>query len=150
MKTMEQLAQELRKDFERKVRDNGEEFYCLDRVEHPAKAMVYEAHDGEFPNDFVYEAIVDTLDNIAGGAGEDDCAPAADVYHSRLLDWVGENLGRMAYVDDAMKEYGAKTLSEALIWGQARQLEQIAATVWNYLEGLCNSQDDETHAMEAA
>lgn len=140
MKTMEQLAQELRQDFERKVRDNGEEFYCLDRVEHPAKAMVFEAHDGEFPNDFVYEAIVDTLDNIAGGAGEDECAPATDVYHSRLLDWVGDSLYRMAYVDEAMKEYGAKTLSEALIWGQSRQLERIAATVWNYLEEACNAQ----------
>jgi hypothetical protein len=140
MKTMEQLAQDLRQDFERRERDNGEGFYCLPDVEHPAKPMVYEAHDGEWANDFVYEAIVDTLDNIAGGAGEDDCAPAADVYHSRLLDWVGENLYRMAYVDEAMKEWGAKTLSEALIWGQARQLEHIARTVWNYLEEACNSQ----------
>lgn len=140
MKTMEQLAQELRQDFERRERDNGEGFYYLPDLDHPAKDMVFEAHEGEFANDFVYEAIVDTLDNIANGAGEDDCAPAADVYHSRLLDWVGENLYRMAYVDDAMKEYGAKTLSEALIWGQARQLEQIAATVWNYLEELCNAQ----------
>lgn len=140
MKTMEQLAQDLRQDFERRVRDNGEVFYCLDKVEHPAKDMVREAHDGEWANDFVYEAIVDTLDNIAGGAGEDDCTPVAEVYHSRLLDWVGENLYRMAYVDEAMSEWGAKTLSEALMWGQARQLEHIARTVWTYLEELCNAQ----------
>ena len=150
MKTMEQLAQELRQDFERKVRDNGDEFYCLDRVEHPAKAMVYAAHDGEFPNDFVYEAIVDTLDNIAGGAGEDDCAPAADMYHGSLLNWVSANLYRMAYVDEALEEYGCKTLSQALILGQARQLEHVARTVWNYLEELCDSQDDEPPELEAA
>ena len=46
---------------------------------------------------------------------------------------------------------GGQNLSEALIWGQVRQMEHIARTVWNYLEGLCNSQDDEEiPAMEAA
>ena len=140
MKTMEKLAQELRQGFERKERENGEGFYCLPDSDHPAKSMVYAAHDGEFPNDFVYEAIVDTLDNIVGGADEDDCAPAADVYHGRLLDWVGDNLYRMAYVDEALEEYGCKTLSQALILGQARQLEHVARTVWNYLEDQCNAQ----------
>ena len=139
MKTMEQLAHDLRQDFERKERDNGEAFYCLGWVEHPAKGMVYEAHDGELPNDFVYEAVVGTLENIADGMSEEDCAPQADVYHSRLLDWVAANLYRMAYVDEALGE-GAKTLSEALMGGQGKQLEHIARKVWNYLEELCNAQ----------
>jgi hypothetical protein len=76
--------------------------------------LVYSAHGGDFlPDDYRYQWTMEACETIADASPEDELDDLAhefanDVtpYTSERLAWVGSNLRRVGYVDDAVEEFG--------------------------------------------
>jgi hypothetical protein len=78
--------------------------------------FIRDLHDDEMPNDWRYETIVDIcnylcdlVETIDSQSDAHDIAfSAADsitsIYTSELCKWLGENTGRLSYIDDAQEE----------------------------------------------
>lgn len=101
-------------------------------------ALVYAAHGEFLPDDFRYQAIRSALQWIAD-EGEDDAYEfaysEADVYTSALIDWLGSNLRRIGYVDEAAEELGPVAgIVEAITRGQAAELAEVYQSVRDSLE----------------
>lgn len=107
------LARQAFDAMERCEREDGSQYVRV-RDDAPAwvGTLVHAAHGDLLPDDWRYETIRDALAAIADSTlGEDyDEAHAfaddADIYNSDLLAWVGSNLTRGSYVDEAREEYG--------------------------------------------
>lgn len=115
--------------FTRQTRDDGVSYVTL-ADEHPdwLYDAVHAAHDDELPNDWRYatcRSIAEMIDDGTTDAAEIADA-LTDVYNANLLAWVSDNLGRMAYVDEALAEGSYDTLAGALMAGQFRCIEQMA------------------------
>lgn len=114
-------------------------FYHLkDNAPQCVKDLVYKAHkiDDVLPNDYIYEFIVEALQLFTESGAvrmseleEDINEIEPDVYNADLLRWVSDNLAFSAWVDEALSEYGAKDLFQALQIGQQLQRQAIARSV---------------------
>ena len=149
LKTFQDYAKFLYHALEVRKRDNGEEFYYVkdefdgyDNEEYSwINDVIRTGHDnGELlPNDCVYSIINDALSIICECETQEEAEERiyseleADIYNSNLLKWVASNLTFSYYVDEAMTEYGANTLFDALSYGQKRFKEEIAFNVLNKL-----------------
>jgi hypothetical protein len=158
MKTIATLAAELYRAFEASKRTNDETYYKL-RESSPEwmRDAIREAHDGMLPDDWKYEHVMhiagriadmedETADSIRDNEHE-TCDSLVDVYNSNLLAWVGSNLTRAAFVDDAITEMGWPKdggLFTALQWGQYEELRGIYSSLVDSLEKL--AEDDEATA----
>jgi len=142
--------------FERKTRDNGENFYCLkDGSPQILTDLIYTAHShGEFlPDDFIYSQVHFSLSHISDMEEDSDREEwyydiEPDCYNHDLLKWVSSNLNRMAEVDEVIEEcQGQKdlTLSDFLMRAQQREKEQIFLSV---LESLTEIIEEEIEKAE--
>lgn len=78
--------------------------------------FIRDLHDDEMPNDWRYETIVDICDYLCDliepidkqSDAQDIAFSAADsitsIYTSELCQWLGDNTGRLSYIDDAQEE----------------------------------------------
>ena len=78
--------------------------------------FIRDLHDDEFPNDWRYETIVDICNYLCDlvepideqSDAHDIAFSAADsitsIYTSELCRWLGDNTGRLSYIDDAQEE----------------------------------------------
>jgi hypothetical protein len=97
--------------------------------------MVRDAHCGMVPDDWRYATILEALNHIAECADTEDILDsshdfadlACDVYSSDLLCWVASSLQRVAYVDNALEEFGHgdRTLLGLLQMGQYYEATEI-------------------------
>jgi hypothetical protein len=122
--------------FETATRPDGESFTRVkDGAPEWVREAVRDAHGSEFlPDDFRYSFASEAFDAIAE-AGEDadldevadEFADNVEVYTSGLLDWVGSNLNRTGYVDQAAEDLGAESVSFAsrLMLGQAVERREV-------------------------
>lgn len=98
--------------FERRTRDDGEEFTTLDSDTAPGwlRGLVREAHGDLLPDDWRYEAIRDALGDIELADGRDlddlehEFADRVDVYTGALLAWLASHSSRVGYCDGAQSE----------------------------------------------
>ena len=112
-------AATMRSAFELRAREDGSEFWALTpearQTPDDLATFIRELHDGELPNDWRYQKIVQILDAIVeiSKYNENPCwfdeAPMiADQltcpYTAELAAWIGENAGRANYHDEAMEE----------------------------------------------
>ncbi len=105
------LAQEILPYFGRMARLDEEIVVLMDETPAWIKAVCQEAHGDLLPDDWRYEFIKEAIHLIAD-ASEDDILEdlhdrmEADIYNNELLKWVGSNLNRISYCDDAKETYG--------------------------------------------
>ena len=94
------------------------------------------------PDDWRYRTIAAALDWIANSDSDDldDEAHAfaddtVDVYTGRLIDWLGSNLQRIGYCDEAADEYGGEpaSITDRIALGQYAEAREVFALV---LEGV--------------
>lgn len=134
--TIQELASNASQYMTTGTRDNGETFYKMtdDRPEWFSD-MVRKAHGEMMPDDYIYRWVSYALDAFQNYDDPEDalCEIQPDVYNYDLLQWVSSNLWRMAYVDDAM-DNGAKTLADALMWGQSEEMREVYDCVLNSLQ----------------
>ena len=132
--------------FEYRTRTTTGERYTVLADSAPAWVahLIQECHDGELPNDWRYDAVVATFEAIAGGEkyAENIADGLLDAYNGDLLKWLGDDLSRAKYIEEARENYDGfdSTLDvfRQIGAGQYFVLEQIAETVLEavrYFEG---------------
>lgn len=154
--TIQQLAAETSAKFVTDKRDDGAEFV---KVRDDEKAewitdMIREAHGDMMPDDWKYQFIVDALDLVAEAAGDDtDDAIKngrdgieASIYTHDLLRWLSSNLNRVAYVDEAVQEYGydgGTGIVGAIMTGQHAERSEVFESVTNSLRAKLDETEEE-------
>lgn len=123
--------------FQTQTRESGETFISMaDDCPDWVADVVRDCHDGELPNDWRYETIAAIFGMIEDGYGPDDASEIADsltdVYNSALVAWLGDNLNRSSYVDDASAEgltQGNADVFSQIRTGQYLAIEQMATQI---------------------
>lgn len=133
----------LRAAFTQDKRDDGSTFWTYtDQARQSADDLatwIGELHDGELPNDWRYETIVNICDTLMD---EDDLSNAdpgelsvgiannlTDIYNHSLFQWYADIASRVAYIDDAQSDgliASETTTIERLMCGQCIAIEQMA------------------------
>lgn len=107
--------------------------------------LCLDAHGDFMPDDWKYEFIQDALRHIADG--QTDELPDLDAiypYTADRLRWIGSNLNRPSYCDEAMEECGKPADTLTLIaWGMQKELEEVHSRVLEFLNGIWEDQDEE-------
>lgn len=91
--------------------------------------------DGQwFPDDYKYQYIIDTLNNLSEGwdpeEGQYDIE--ADVYNHDLLTWLSSNNKRLFFVDEAVDESEWPKdggIIQVIQWGQQREKQEVWSRV---------------------
>ena len=133
----------LRAAFTRDKRTDGSTFWCLTEQARQSvddlTEWLRDLHDGELPNDWRYETIVDICDTLMDEGDLSNADPGelsvgiannlTDIYNHSLCQWYADNASRVAYIDDAQS--GGLIAPEAttidrLMCGQCIAIEQMA------------------------
>ena len=143
---LHKIAAEAYACFETATRDNGSEFVRIKEGSPEwVTDLVRKAHGDDFlPDDWRYETIRSALGFIADEATDPDDGSAefadtqVDVYTSELIAWMGSNLRRVGYVNEAAEEYGSGVteIERMMMWGQYAEAEEVYALTLNALEDL--------------
>lgn len=143
MITIQQLAAQYTELFITKTRDNGDRFLHLhDSVDdnHPLHKLVYNAHDGMMPDDYKYQFVLDSLNDISESDDTYDIYLEADCYTSNVLKWLSSNLTRLGYCDEALeRSYNLKSISELITAGQQIEMEEVLDSVRTSLQPIVDN-----------
>lgn len=104
--------------------------------------LVQNAHDDFLPDDFRYEFIYSALQAFADCQVDDDLDEVfleADIYNHRLIEWLGSNLKRIGYCDEAQSEFGLENpdVMTLITYGQQMEKDEVLALVREALISLC-------------
>ena len=133
----------LRAAFTRDKRTDGSTFWCLTDQAHQndeeLTPWLMGLHDGELPNDWRYETIVNICEALMD---EDDLSNAdpgelsvgiannlTDIYNSDLLQWYAENTSRLCYIEQAEDDgiiNNKASIDARLTIGQSQCIEGMA------------------------
>ncbi|HBF13408.1 MAG TPA: hypothetical protein DDW49_08515 [Deltaproteobacteria bacterium] len=121
---------------------NKHEVYVLkDNAPDELVDLIHKAHGDFMPDDFRYETILDALYAFAGcdNADIDDVRLEADIYTHDLLQWLGSNLNRVGYCDQAQDEFGLEKADvlTLITYGQQMEKDEIVSLVREGLISLC-------------
>ena len=140
--TPQDLAAQAHAFFEARERGEGERFTTT-RYDSPEwlRDLVHEAHGEFLPDDWRYSTIHNALVFIAENPGADDDSAhefadtAVDVYSADRLAWLASNLRRLAYVDEAVAEYGPREqIIDNIGIGQYGEAFEIYASIYASLD----------------
>ena len=142
--TVQELASEAYACFETAKRPDGAEYVRVkDETPDWVSELVYKAHGGDFlPDDWRYATIRSALAFIGDDATEpeDEAGDFADTqanaYTGELIAWLGSNLRRVGYVDDARQEYGGDFTSvlDEIAAGQYTEAREVYELVLDALK----------------
>lgn len=106
------------------------------------ESLVYDAHGDYLPDDWRYSFIVEALRSIQEDG--EDAELEADIYNGELLEWLGSNLTRAGYVDEATEEFGYPgNIMAAIQLGQWQEKQEVLASVLSSLEALAEEDDED-------
>ena len=139
---LQQLAKIGYKNMEWLTRDDGSRIVVKkDGGPNWLADMVYELHDGLFPDDWTYEQIYNALGMLSDGEDPEEAYFEGDTLTSSLFDWAK---GNSSLVNDYIRNFGWGGNIEAAICGaQAEEERNIAIRVRDYLDGILDDFDDE-------
>ena len=143
MPTVQSLARLALKHFKKNPRD---EWSVDDLAPSWLTDLVYAAHAGMMPDDFKYHFVFDALVAIDEAEGDLDAARdqlEPDIYHGRLLAWVGSSLDRAGRVDEVLEEYELKEFFSILQVAQRSEMEEVLAEVHDALQAQADEDEDE-------
>lgn len=145
METIQEKAEFAHKFLMQKTRDSGDKFWCCsDDAPSWMTDLCREAHAGMFPDDYKYEYIEDALEKLYQYEDADEIDIEADAYNSDLFAWVASHSDRTSYADDALKEFGATSIIEAISYGQEFERREVLILVRNFLENLDIPEEEKT------
>lgn len=139
--SLESLAREALEYFELAERESECVRYwrTIDGAPEWIGELCREAHGDMLPDDWRYSAIVGALEAISEGAedGHEFADGHVDVYTGSRYEWLGSNLSREQYCEDAREEgligEGA-SISEQIGVGQYCEALEVFASVRDSLE----------------
>ena len=120
-----ELAEKLVKCFEQITRDDGSQYWVRkDNSPSRLKDLCFAAHNGWLPDDYKYQIIVESLENIAA-ADEfaEDYSPEPSVYTSDLTAWLHSDNRRIEYLNAALDEWGDDISNIGLVRWNDRNAE---------------------------
>jgi hypothetical protein len=137
---IEQIATEAVAQLE--IRNRNEDHIVATKDDAPdwVKDLVHTAHGDHFlPDDFIYETISDALGALSDNENLEEMEWADQgvrVYADELLKWLGSNLYRQGYVDEATEQFGHSEdgIINDIARGQMMERMQIMASVKQSLE----------------
>lgn len=152
MKTLQERAEIAHGHLEMKLRgegDNAVYFQCIkENAPDWMTDLCREAHEDMLPNDWSYSFIEDALEKLMTYEEADEIQLEANIYNHELLEWVGSNLNRSSYVDDAMSD-GYNEFFALLTAGQMYERDAVLSCVRNWLETHDEAFEETEKEMEA-
>ncbi len=137
MTTIQTQATEALRFFETKKRPTGESFWTMTSLRPEWIAdMAFAAHEHFLPDDFKYQFIIQALDALSECEDPDDVALEPDIYNSELTRWLGSNLQRPGYCDQAQDDglIGETTdMFQRIAIGQYCEMQEVLAVVLSHL-----------------
>lgn len=160
MRTISEIAGFAYDQFERKSRENGDDFYSVkDGAPDWITDLVHDAHGSMLPDDWKYDAIHSVLGSIhdAGAETADDLQDTdheiadglVDTYNADRVRWLASHLDRGAYCDEAAKEFGTDYdgdtvgIYDLIGAGQYMEAREIVGEVINSLREYMEEHEDE-------
>jgi hypothetical protein len=144
MSNIQELAQSFSDDLIQKTRTNGDIFFTHASDGDDLMSVIHAGHDDQniLPDDYRYQFIKDALDAIAEtddieSAMESACDP--DVYSRELTGWLHSSVGRLEYVTEAVKSFGADTGFQILANAQYLERQEVFYQVISALKKLVES-----------
>ena len=135
-KTINEVANLLKENFENRISNDGENFVtCSEGI---LKEFIREVHDEQLPDNFIYQTIQNCIESVADGragiAGilED---VTADIYTEDLVKWSSTNLNRISIINDVLCENQIEDFNELLQIAQSREIEDICYATLSFLTG---------------
>lgn len=129
---------------ERETTDSKVILVLKDDAPHQLREMVHAAHLGLVPNDtsirMIYEMLC-TLSDVRGDSAVDGIIAEFEppIYYNELIDWLGSDMTRVDYADDAIERLRAVgsefNLLNVLRLAYKLEVEAIAAVIVNELKG---------------
>jgi len=146
MSTVKSLAEEMSRAFERRKRNDDQEFVTLkDGSPQWMTDVCHHAHGDMLPDDWRYEFIEMVVDNIAELSDLDEARSNFDeIYTHRRTGWLHSRVDRYGYVDRAVEDYGSEVrpILDALLMGMATEYEEVFGLVVQKLEELADEDDE--------
>lgn len=143
--------------FTTKTRDDGTTFVTLtDTAPEWLQTAVYDAHDGEMPNDWRYETCSRIWDafTVEGIDPADDdqrfelADSLVDIYTFDLTTWLASHNDRQFYVDEARRAYGSE--DQGVVWDiKAGQHYCISEMVGIMADAIVTAYDKYVQECEA-
>jgi len=147
-KSIQKLAQEARKYFIQRERDNGDIFItCTNDRPQWVQDLVFAAHADMMPDDYRYRFIFEAIDYIADHDDVDyPDEMEADIYTSDLTAWLHSRNDRVDYLTEAMNicdfSKGFDLLSAAQLMEKTEVYHLVLRDLYMQLESF-NDDDDE-------
>jgi hypothetical protein len=118
-----------------------QEIYILeDDAPAALEELVQNAHGDFFPDDFRYKTIYSALSAFADcNTDPEEVRLEADIYTYDLTRWLGSNLRRVSYCDEAQSKFGLEKVDVITLisYGQQVEKDEIVALVREALISLC-------------
>ncbi|MGE0881897.1 MAG: hypothetical protein AB7O61_24860 [Acidimicrobiia bacterium] len=151
-----ELAAQAYAQFERRTRDNGDDYYTTkDGTPEWIVSLVRDAHGDMLPDDWRYDAIHSALSHIADSDAEtrddlhDEQSQFADsnvdTYNGARTAWLGSHLSRIGYVNEATETFGpSDDVMQSIGMGQYMESEEVFASVVDSLSDRLDEIEDES------
>jgi hypothetical protein len=125
-------------------RENGPHVRLRDDAPQWLSDLVFQAHQPAtmLPDDWRFRFTRDALRQIAHADPDDTQDKLVDkilpdVHHHELVSWLGSDVIRQGYCDEAQAEQGQfNTQAELLAAGQARERQIVFSVVWDALASM--------------
>lgn len=137
--TIQELAKKYADWFETAVGKDDIDYLRLKKRDENISNLIYAAHDKMLPDDFKYRFIREALEIISESSEIEDIQLEADIYNSDLLKWIGSDLHRGYYVDQAIDDMCDGTYPgffESLRYGQYAEKMEVLHSVILSLEKI--------------
>ena len=124
-------------DFEPVIKqvDNSTIWVLKDSASKKLKQSIYDAHEGSYPNDYIYSTYLCILENLLNY----DINSVDDIddirhelvdsmvclYTHDLTEWLHSNTSNVYYLDIAINEYGCKSGFELLATAQYISIDEV-------------------------
>ncbi len=131
-------------------RESSEDTFVRVKDHAPAwiTELVHDAHGKFLPDDWRYACIEAAIEYMRDN-DEDDAGAFADdhtdIYNGALVIWLGSNLNRGGYVDEAVSEFGfdkERGIYHAIALGQYMEASEVYGSVRTSLEAQIGEEAD--------
>jgi len=131
-------------DFEPVTKNNGSKIWVLkDSASKKLEKSIYDAHEGSYPNDYIYSTYLCILENLLNY----DINSVDDIddirhelidsmvclYTHDLTEWLHSDISNVYYLDIAINEYGCKSGFELLATAQYISIDEVFEYVFDLL-----------------
>lgn len=134
---MKELLQQLYDAFEKTTRYDGKEIWVLkDDSPKWMTNVIYEAHLGNIPSDYVYETLHDLIRDLL--ETEDDLEEfeaESSIWVADWLRWLSDDLGNIDYITQVQDDFGLIKDGYTLIqMAHNRWLNEVKSVLLNTLK----------------